>query len=77
MSDLNYSQSLQLLGPYYIAPGEPAGLGWYYEPGGQLASFATLQTNTALNTWFVIENTAVYTEGADLDVPPTLTQYLP
>jgi hypothetical protein len=75
MSELKYSQSLQSLGPYYISPGEPAWLGWNFTPGGNVVCCPMLQTNSALNVWFTIENITVMAYANDINTPPQYTQY--
>jgi hypothetical protein len=75
MATLNYAQYLDMLGPYYIAPGEPASLGWYYPTSEHVSSFPSLQTGVEQNIAFTIESTTVWVVGDGPDVPPTSTNY--
>jgi hypothetical protein len=75
MANLNYTQYLEILGPYYIAPGEPAWLGWYYPTPEQVSSFPSLQTGVEQNITFTIESTTVSVAGDGPDVLPTSTNY--
>jgi hypothetical protein len=71
---MSFSQSFQMLGPYYIAPGEPQWLGWTYTPG-PVYCYPTLVTGGASNVWFTIENTTIMTYADDTTMPEQYTQY--
>jgi hypothetical protein len=68
MAGLNYTIVVWFLGPATLGAGQSVEYTFTY-PGGNVVSFNSLDTSTALNQKFSYETTGIVTQGSSEDAP--------
>jgi hypothetical protein len=74
MGFLSYSQVLEMIGPYWVAPGETVQMYWYFPSPTQISYFPSLQVDVEPNILFTIEDVMLWTENNGTD-ETTSTNY--
>src|SRR5271167_864144 len=69
MAGLNYTIVVWFLGPATLGAGQTVEYTFTY-PGGNVVSFNSLDTSTALNQRFNYQTTGIVTQGSTEDAPP-------
>jgi hypothetical protein len=76
MAALNYQTPvLYFFYPLSLSAGQTIEIGITYFTGMSVLSYLSVETDTALNVPFTIQNTTVITHGPSEDDPPTDTTY--